>query len=503
MAASEAVYQFETFTLDLTRGALLDANGAEVPLRAKSFELLRLFVTNAGKLLDRDTINQAIWWNVVVTDDAITQCVRDIRQAIGDIGRQRIIKTVPRRGYIFSAEVACSELDRQRAAAPDATAFPNKPAIAVLRFANLSGDPEQEYFSDGLGDDIITALSRSRSLVVIARNSSFAYQCKTLDVKQVARELGVRYIVEGSVRRNAGRLRVNAQLIDAETGMHIWAERYDRQVGKIYSVQDDITVAVVTAVLPAITDAELGRILRKPPEANGTDNEQAKEFLQRAISLDPTLAAAYSHLALVCLTEGTLYAARPLTDALRAATTMALKAVMHDPDDADAHAVLAFIAHADRKPEEALERACLALDSNVNSPLAHGIKGILLAWNGQTVEGRQEMLVALRLNPHDARNARIDSNIAISYHYEGDYRNAAVAAKRVVRRFPHYPPSYCWLAAALGQLGNTDEARDALKQAIAIFPLAFDSYVRDRPPWFRPEQHDHLLDGLHKAGWQG
>jgi DNA-binding winged helix-turn-helix (wHTH) protein len=124
MAASEAVYQFETFTLDPTRGALLDANGAEVPLRAKSFELLRLFVTNAGKLLDRDTINQAIWSNVVVTDDAITQCVRDIRQAIGDIGRQRIIKTVPRRGYIFSAEVACSESDRQRAAAPDATSFP-------------------------------------------------------------------------------------------------------------------------------------------------------------------------------------------------------------------------------------------------------------------------------------------------------------------------------------------------------------------------------------------
>jgi adenylate cyclase len=157
MAASEAVYQFEGFVLDLARGALLDAKGTEVPLRAKSFGLLRLFVTNAGRLLDRETINQVIWSDVVVTDDAITQCIRDIRRALGDVD-QSILKTVPRRGYVLTVEVASSQPLRPMVS--DSPPPPDKPSIAVLPFDNLSGDPEQEYFSDGLADDIITELSR-------------------------------------------------------------------------------------------------------------------------------------------------------------------------------------------------------------------------------------------------------------------------------------------------------------------------------------------------------
>jgi DNA-binding winged helix-turn-helix (wHTH) protein len=173
-AASEAVYQFEGFVLDLVRGALRDPKGMEVPLRAKSFELLRLFVTNSGRLLDRETINQAIWSDVVVTDDAITQCVRDIRRVLGD-EQQRILKTVQRRGYIFGALVTTG--DKQPLTLPTAEPLPlsGKPSIAVLAFTNMSGDLEQEYFSDGIADEIITELSRSRSLFVIARNSSFTY----------------------------------------------------------------------------------------------------------------------------------------------------------------------------------------------------------------------------------------------------------------------------------------------------------------------------------------
>src|SRR4051812_39412988 len=176
-AASEAVYQFEGFVLDLVRGALLDAKGVEVPLRAKSFDLLCLFVTNAGRLLDREAINQAIWSDVVVTDDAITQCVRDIRRAIGDVHR-RILKTVARRGYIFAATVTRGGQQPLAVPTVEPPPLPDKPSIAVLPFANLSGDPEQEYFSNGLAVDIITALSRSRSLFVIARNSSFTYRGK-------------------------------------------------------------------------------------------------------------------------------------------------------------------------------------------------------------------------------------------------------------------------------------------------------------------------------------
>src|SRR5215472_4462929 len=184
-AASEAVYQFEGFTLDLVRGALFDPKGMEVPLRAKSFELLRLFVVNAGRLLDRDTINQAIWADVVVTDDAITQCVRDIRRVLGN-ETQAVIKTVPRRGYVFAANVAnASDGQPTVPATAEVMQLPDRPSIAVMPFANLSADPEQEYFSDGVADDIITELSRDHALFVIARNSSFTYRGRSIDVKQV------------------------------------------------------------------------------------------------------------------------------------------------------------------------------------------------------------------------------------------------------------------------------------------------------------------------------
>jgi adenylate cyclase len=236
--------------------------------------------------------------------------------------------------------------------------LPDKPSIAVLAFANMSGDVDQEYFSDGISDDIITELSRSRSLFVIARNSSFTYKGQAVATKQVARELGVRYIVEGSVRRAAKHVRVNAQLVDAETGSHIWAERYDRSDAEVFAVQDEITTAVVTAIEPAISDAELRRILRKRPENLGaweayqrglwhmakfdaTEHERAKEFFHQAIELDVTLGTAYSALAHVCLSEGLLFFTRPPREAARLAEEWARKAVAINPDDSDALGMLA------------------------------------------------------------------------------------------------------------------------------------------------------------------
>ncbi len=239
VAASEAVYRFEGFALDLARGALLDSSGAEVALRAKAFELLRLFVTNAGRLLDRDTINRALWADVIVTDDAITQCVRDIRRALDD-AQQQTIRTIPRRGYIFAASVTAESEQRPYLSPTEHPPFPDQPSIAVLAFTNMSGDQGQEYLSDGIADDIITELSRTRSLFVIARNSSFTYRGKAVDVKQVSRELGVRYVLEGSVRRSGDRIRVVAQLADAESGNHVWAERYDRAIEDVFAVQDEI-----------------------------------------------------------------------------------------------------------------------------------------------------------------------------------------------------------------------------------------------------------------------
>jgi adenylate cyclase len=241
----------------------------------------------------------------------------------------------------------------------DALPLSDKPSIAVLAFTNMSGDPEQEFFSDGIADDIITELSRSHSLFVIARNSSFIYRGQSVDVKRVARDLGVRYVLEGSVRRSGARVRVVAQLIDAGSGNHIWAERYDRALEDVFVVQDEITMAVVSAIHPAVADAEQKRALRKPPESldaweayqrglwhmskfSGADSERAAQFLERAISLDPTFAAAYSNLALAYAEAGAVHAMRPLDETIALVRTAALKAVEFDPSDADAHAALGF-----------------------------------------------------------------------------------------------------------------------------------------------------------------
>ena len=326
-AASGAVYRFRGFVLDLARGALLDAKGVEVPLRAKSFELLRLFVTNAGRLLDRDEINKAIWADVIVTDASVTQCVRDIRRALGD-EQQRILKTVLRRGYIFTATIASGNDQQPTGVSDEHLPLPGKPSIAVLAFTNMSGDPEQEYLSDRIADDIITELSRSRSLFVIARNSSFTYRGHAVDVRQVARELGVRYVLEGSVRRSDSRVRATAQLIDAETGNHIWAERYDRALEDVFAVQDEITQAVVTAILPAVADAELRRAFRKPPESLGAwedyqrglwhigkasaeDNRRAKQFFERAMTADQAFVPAYTAMGVAWNQEGTVFGTSP------------------------------------------------------------------------------------------------------------------------------------------------------------------------------------------------
>jgi adenylate cyclase len=501
-AASAAVYRFDRFILDLRRGALLTAAGEELRLRHKSFRLLQLFVENAGHLLDRDTINQTIWPDVTVNDDGITQCVGDIRRALGD-ETQAILRTLPRRGYIFAPGVTAGRdrMPEWPVSAP--VSLPDKPSIAVLPFANLSTNPEQEYFADGITDDITAELARSRAQFVVARSTSL----KNSDA---------RYVLDGSVRRNGGRVRVVAQLIEAETGEHIWAERYNRELADIFSLQDEIATAVAAAVQPAIADAELRRILRKPPEtlgvwetyqrglwhegkANPADNARARQYFHRAIALEPTFTPAYAAIAMTFGWEGDWYATLPLSEARQHATTWAHKAVQIDATDADAQATLAWLSDA----EERRQRLSLALASDPYSPFAHWITGKIHVHNGRPSEGRKAMKTALRLSPHNPLNGFLMILIAMSHYYQCDYPNALQVAQRTVSLCPEHPLAYRWVAVSLGQLGRTTEAAEALRKATAVSPSSFDFFTRARPPWMHPENHDHMLDGLRKAGWNG
>lgn len=247
-APTVAVYRFAGFVLDIGKGKLLTAADEEIPLRRQSFEMLRLFSENAGRLLDRESINRAIWPDVTVTDDSLTQCVRDIRRALRDEA-QRMLKTVPRRGYMFSPDVLALR-DPPAGLVQPVLALPDRPSLVVLPFQNMSGEPEQGFFVDGLVEDITTALSCIRSLFVIARNSAFAYRDRSVDVRRIGHDLGVRYALEGSVRRNGNRLRVTTQLIDASSGVHVWAERYDRDLSDVFAMQGEIATSVAGVIEP-------------------------------------------------------------------------------------------------------------------------------------------------------------------------------------------------------------------------------------------------------------
>jgi adenylate cyclase len=398
--------------------------------------------------------------------------------------------------------------------------LPDRPSIAVLAFTNMSGDPEQEYFSDGIADDIITELSRVRWLFVIARNSSFAYKGSAIDVKQIGRELGVRYVLEGSVRRSGKRIRVNVQLIDAEPGNHIWADRYDRELTDVFAVQDEITLAVAGAIGPAVAYAEQRRALRKLPtnlgawesyqrgvwhltQYNSEGLSLARQFFDHALELDATLAAAHTALAMVYNREGTADASRPLSEALRLSGDEAQKALELDPNDAEAHALRGMAAGHLGDYAVGFEHIERALSINPSCALAHHFQGWLRIFTGRAAEGRHSILQGIRLDPQRASNAFVRSHIVMSYYIEGDYETAVAEATRLIADRHDHPYAYRWLAAALGQLGRSDEARSALKKAIEIAPEVFRLFVEQRVPWMGQAVYDHMLDGLRKAGWQG
>jgi adenylate cyclase len=399
-------------------------------------------------------------------------------------------------------------------------ALPDKPSVAVLPFTNMSGDPEQEFVSDGIAEDVITALSHYPSLFVIARNSSFTYKGRAVDVKQVGRELGVRYVLEGSVRKAGNRIRVTAQLIEAGTSNHVWAERYDRDLADIFAVQDELTEALTTALAPAIADAELRRAMRKPPgsldawaayqrglwhlsKATADDDATAEKFFKQAIDLDPTFSGGYGALALYQLQAAALYQKLDLSSAQRSAEALARRAVALDGADAEARSCLGWALQARGEADGALAEIERALSMSPNLAIAHGHRGATLIFAGRQREGLTALETCIRLDPRDPYLAVRLLHVACGLYFCGEYEASIEASKRLIRSYPDFPMIYRWPAAALGQLGRTAEAKEALEKVVSRAPAAFEMYVRKRAPWFRPEDHAHLVEGLHKAGWEG
>jgi len=497
----------------------LSRDGIVVPLGSRAVDILAFLLRHAGQTVSKDTLMAAVWPDRVVEENNISVHLSALRRALGDgSDGGPCIQTDPGRGYRFVAPLATPDAPSQAATKP-AAAVREKPSIAALPFDNMSSDPEQVHFADGMVEDIITELSRSRSLLVVARNSSFTYRGRTMDIRQVAADLGVRYVLEGSVRHSAGRVRVTAQLIDAETGGHIWAERYDRDIGDMFAVQDEITRAVAMAIEPAVHDAEQRRANRVLPENLGAweafhrgmwfleqvdpeSNDQAREFFERSIALDPRFAPPHAWLVQVWLNARHVFFNHGGEDLAALARRAAQRAVALDPNDAAGHAALAWASYMSGDPVGGVASAQHALTLNPNHGDAYRALAQNLVWLDHMEEARDATLSCLRLCPRGSRNWLTLHQLVAIHYLLGDYEAAVSAGLRVLDARPLAVP-YRWLIAALGQLGRREEAQTAMQSAARFIGMKFDDYARLKAASVPDRHHAHLLEGLRLAGWNG
>jgi TolB-like protein len=483
-----AIYAFGPFRLDVAAGILF--RGAEpVALGQRAVALLKILVKGAGNPISKDRLIESAWPGLAIEESNLAVQIAALRRVFAEEpGGDSWIETLPRRGYRYVGPVAVKEQENQGAAGDEqpALAPPDKPSLAVMPFTNMSGDPEQEYFADGIVEDIITGLSRIKWLFVIARNSSFIYKGQAVNVGRVGRELGVRYVLEGSVRKAGERVRVSGQLIETETSVHLWAERYDRRLDDVFALQDEITLNVVAAIEPSLRDAEIERVKRKRPEnldaydlvlralphvvlPMPAEAAKAMPLLERALTLEPDYAGAHGYLAW-CHQILFVYGGFN-KESHDAAIRHARAALSYGHDDATALALGGFaisITEHDRATAfEALEQA---LAISPSSSLALFCGSTALAYAGEAERAIDWAERALRISPFDRMNHLSYHALAIAHFLRGRYDEAAHAARRAVQSIPSSSASRSVLAAALAKLGRIEEARAAALQVLALNP---------------------------------
>jgi TolB-like protein/predicted Zn-dependent protease len=392
--------------------------------------------------------------------------------------------------------------------------LPDKPSIAVLPFANFSGDPEQEYFSDGITEDLITDLSKLSGLFVISRNSVFLYKGKAVKPDQVSKELGVRYLLEGSVRKAGNRVRITAQLIDATTGYHLWAERYDRELQDIFAVQDEVTQKIVAALQVKLTEGEQERV-KRPPTTNleaydcflrgleyhaqrtQESNTRAREMFERAVALDAHFAAAYALLGLTYLAEIAFQwdQSPQVIDKLLA---LARQAVTLDDSQPIAYEALAYACLGKKQHDQAITAAERAIALDPNSADAYQTLGDILSFAGRPSEAVTLIEKAMRLNPRYATSYLW--SLGQAYRLVGRPEDAIAVLKRAVVRNPDHITAHLMLAVLFGELGRATEARAEVAEVVRINPRFSLAIAQARMPYKDPAALERVIQQLHQAG---
>jgi adenylate cyclase len=446
---------------------------------------------------------------VCISEDAFRQVRGKVDAEFDDTGEQNLKNiTRPLRVYRVRSLYGSAE--------PAVLTLPEKPSIAVLPFQNISGDPEQEYFADGMVEEIITALSKVRWFFVIARNSSFTYKPRADDVKQVGRELGVRYVLEGSVRKAGNRLRITAQLVDAATGNHIWAERYDRELVDIFAVQDEITECVVATIEPELYAAEHFRSRRKPPESldawecviralscagqfTRTGWQEAEVLCRRAIAIAPNYGQAHSLLAWV-VTRRTSRSGGDVIAVLPEAMAEAQTALGLDERDSWAHMARGMVLWRMRRHGDAERTFRRALEFNPNFALAHALIGLPLAAQGAHEEAIRSAEHARRLSPNDRLIGGYAFHATLGAHFAaGRYVDCVAWAHRTIERSPENQAAHYFLVAANAMLGDRAAAAEALAALMRLRPDFSLTWLSENMAW-AGEVGERLLEGLRRAG---
>jgi TolB-like protein len=527
-------FLFEDHVLDVGRREL--RRGTQlIKLEPQVFDLLVYLVQNRDRVVSKQNLIDGVWDGRIVSDSTLTSRITAVRKAVGDSGEERrLIRTFARKGFRFVGEVREGQTSAPGAPSPrllenagertakpaPALALPDKPSIAVLAFQNLSVDPEQEYFADGVVEDIIAALSRMHWLFVIARNSSFTYKGRAVDVKQVGRELGVRYVLEGSVRKAGNRLRISGELIDTSNGAHIWADRFDGELQDIFDLQDHVAASVVGAIAPKLEQAEIARARRKPTESldaydfylrgiaslnhdpsDRVANSDALRLFLKAIELDPDFAAAYGMAAWCYVWRKANGWVTDRANEVAEAERLARRAVALGKDDAVALArgghALAYVA-GELDGGAAFTDQALVL--NPNFAVGWMLSGLVSVYQGEPEVAMGRLARAVRLSPLDPLTFVAQTAFAMAHFFAGRHAEALSWAEKVRRDKPDYQLALRIFAAASALAGRQEEAQQAVKRLLQLDPALCISNLKDRYPLRRPEDLARWADGLRKAG---
>jgi len=536
---------FGDYVLDSGRRELR-RNAVPIALEPQVFDLLLYLVQNRDHVVTKDDLIATVWKGRIVSDSTLTTRINAARKAVGDSGgQQALIKTYARKGIRFVGDVlpddpnagrsglseqprgmpgppvAQETTDTSSAAAatsPPILHWGGKPSVVVLPFNNLSGDPDQEYFSDGITEDIITALSKYRSLVVIARNSSFAFKGAGADMRRIGLTLGAEYLLEGSVRKIGQRVRITAQLVETEGGRHLWAERYDRNLQDLFALQDEITTTIAARIEPEIGTAERLRAERKAVPAlhawdffrlgtkhfyksTAADNLEAQRLFRRAIELAPTLAEAYGYLSYAVVLSMVYFDAEPNEERLNEAVAIGRKGVENDDQDGLVRFMYGRALLAQKSYGDALAELQTAVELNPCLAVTYCGLGDSLTYEGRIKEAIPYFQKAIDLSPYDPLRWAFHSYRALAHIFAREFELAADWAQTATR----VPNAHYWAFAhrvsALGHLHRVEELHDAMAELLQRKPDFSCGYARKRLFYVKnPDQLQLYVEGLRKAG---